>query len=163
VFSDERNLLLFRYPLVFFSHRYDEVGDVVEVGDTLIIRMIGNNQWDFAAKFAALVAVEQVLQAIVIRRDEYGDAGAFGGVGETPVHLEVAGDWSKSLGKLRKVKIKICWIELDPGKKKIGCLVSMLIGEEDVAIVAEDEFGNRGDDAFAVGAGDEKNGGVVHR
>ena len=39
----------------------------------------------------------------------------------------------------------------------------MLIGEEDVAVVAENEFRNRGDDAFAVGAGDEKDGGVVHK
>src|ERR1700688_589952 len=72
VLADERNLLLFRFPLVFFSDRYDEVRDAVEVGDTLVIGMIGNDQRDFAAKFATLVAVKKVLQAMVILRDEDG-------------------------------------------------------------------------------------------
>ena len=163
VLADERNLLLFRFPLVFFSDRYDEVGDAVEVGDTLVIGMIGNDQRDFAAKFATLVAVKKVLQAMVILRDEDGDAGAFGGVSEPPFHLEVAGDGSKAFGKVGKVKIKICRIELNPRQKEIGFLVSMLIGEQDVAVVAEDEFGNRGDDPFAVGAGDQEDGGVMHK
>jgi hypothetical protein len=163
VLADERDLFLFRFPLVFFRDRYDEVGDAVEVGDTLVIGMVGNDQRDFAAQFAALVAVEKVLQAVVKLRDEDGDAGAVGGVGESLGHLEVVGDGSKALGKLGKVKIKICRIELDARKKEIGFLVSMLIGEEDVAVVAKDEFGDRGNDAFAVGAGDEKDGGVVHR
>jgi hypothetical protein len=38
----------------------------------------------------------------------------------------------------------------------------MLIGEQDVAIVAKDEIGDRGDDALAVGARNEKDGGVMH-
>jgi hypothetical protein len=38
----------------------------------------------------------------------------------------------------------------------------MLIGEQDVAVVAKDEFGDGGNDSFAVGTGDEKDGGVLH-
>src|SRR5258708_23493692 len=64
---------------------------------------------------------------------------------------------------MRKVKIKMCGVELDRREKEIGFLVCMLIGEEDVAVVAEDEFGNRRDDAFAVRAGDEKDVRVVHK
>src|SRR5437899_13106568 len=99
---------------------------------------------------------------MVILRNEDRDAGAFGGVGEPPVHLELAGDWSKSLGKLGKVKIKICRIELHARQKKIGFLISMLIGEQDVAVVAKDEFSDRCDHPFAVGAGDEADGGAGH-
>jgi hypothetical protein len=162
VFADECDLLLFRSPLIFFRDRYDEVRDAVEVGDALVIGVVGNDQRDFAAKFATLVAVEQILQAMVILRNEDRDAGAVGGVCEPPVYLEVAGDESKSIGKLGKVKIEICRVELYPGQKEIGFLLSMLIGEQDVAVVAKDKFSNRGNDAFAVGAGDEKDGGVVH-
>jgi len=39
----------------------------------------------------------------------------------------------------------------------------MLVIEKNVAAVAEDELGDGGNHAFAVGAGNEKNGGVVHR
>ena len=96
-------------------------------------------------------------------RDEDGDARAVGGAGEPPVHLEVAGDGSEALGKLGKIKIKIGRVELDPRKEEIGCLVSVLIVEENVAAVTKDEFGNRSDHALAVGAGDEKDGGHGHR
>ena len=65
--------------------------------------------------------------------------------------------------KLGQVKIKICRIELNSRKKEIGFLVSMLIGEQDVAAVAKDEFGDRRDNPFAVGTGDEEDGGVVHK
>ena len=56
-------------------------------------------------------------------------------MGESPVHLEVAGDGSKALGKLGKVKIKICRIELDPQEEEIRFLVPVLIGKKDVAVV----------------------------
>src|SRR5258708_11385728 len=39
----------------------------------------------------------------------------------------------------------------------------MLIGEEDVAVVAEDEVGNRRNHAVAVRARDKKDGRVVHK
>jgi hypothetical protein len=100
---------------------------------------------------------------MVILRNEDGDARAVGSVGEPPVHLEVAGDGSEALGKLSEVKIEIRGIELDPSQKEVGFLVSMLIGEQDVSVVAKDEVGNRSDDSFAVGAGDEKDGGVEHK
>jgi len=55
VFADQRELLLFRFGLVLFRDRYDEVGDAIEVRDPLIVRMVGNNQRNFAMQFAALV------------------------------------------------------------------------------------------------------------
>ena len=82
-------------------------------------------------------------------------------MGDAPVHLEVAGYGSKVFGELGEVKIKVGRVELHSCKKD-GFLVSMLIVEEDVAVVAEDEIGDGGNDSFAVGAGDEKDGGVGH-
>ena len=71
---------------------------------------------------------------MVILRDEDGHARPIGRVGEAPVHLEVAGDGSKVFGKLSQVKIKVRRVELDPRQKEVGCLISMLIGEKDVAV-----------------------------
>jgi hypothetical protein len=160
--ADKCDLLQFRLPFAFFCDRDDEVGNAVEVCDTLVVRMVGNDQRNFAAEFAALVAVEKILQAVVILRNEDGNAGATGGMGEPPVHLEVVRDGSKVLGKLGKIKIKVGRVELHSCKKEIGFGISMLIVEQDVAVVAKDEIGNGGNDSFAVGAGDEKDGGVVH-
>ncbi len=83
-------------------------------------------------------------------------------MGEPPVHLEVAGDGSKALGKLGQVKSEICRVELDPQEEEIRFLVPVLIGTKDVAVVAIDEVGHRGHNPFAVGAGDEKDSGGVH-
>ena len=38
----------------------------------------------------------------------------------------------------------------------------MLIGVENVSVVAVNEIGNRSDDALLVGAGNEENGGGLH-
>ena len=107
VLADERELFLFGFALVLLRDGHDEIGNVVEVGDPLVVGMIGNDQWNLAAQFAALVAVEKILQAMVVLGDEDGDAGAVGGVGEPPVHLEFAGDGSEALGELREIEIEI--------------------------------------------------------
>jgi hypothetical protein len=74
-------------------------------------------------------------------------------MGEPPIHLEFAGNRLEALGELRQVKIKIGRIELDTRQKKIRFLISMLIGEKDVSVVAKNEFGNRSDHTFAIGTG----------
>jgi len=163
VFADESDLFLFRFLLVFFCNRHDKVGDAIEVGNALIVRMVRNDQRNFTAQFTALVAIEQVLEAMVVLGDEDSDAGPVGGVGKPPVHLEVAGEESKLFGKAAEVEIEVRRVELNPREEKIGRLVAVLVIEQDVAIVAEDEFGNRSHDTFAVGTGDEKDGGVLHK
>ena len=52
---------------------------------------------------------------------------------------------SKAVGNLGQVKIEFRGIEFDARQKEIGCLVSMFIIEQDVASMAKDEVGNRGD------------------
>src|SRR5580698_11432772 len=151
MFADECDLRLFGLTLVFFCDWHNEVRDMVEVGYALVIGVIRNNQRNLAMQFATLVPVKQILQAMVILRNENSDPRAVGGAGESPIHLEVAGDGSKSFGKLGQVKIKIHGIELYSRKKKIGCLVSMLIGEQDVAVVTKNKFGDRSNHSLAVG------------
>jgi hypothetical protein len=156
-------LFLFGFALVVFRDWHDEVGDVVEVGNALVVRMIGDDQGNLASEFAALVAVEQVLEAVVVLGDEDREPRAVAGVGETPVHLKFGGDGGETLGKFREVKIEFRGIELDAGEKKIRCFVSVLVGEQDVAVVLKNEIGNGRDHALAVGTGDEEDGGVVHK
>src|ERR1700692_143411 len=106
--------------------------------------------------------IEKVLQAVVVLRNEDRKARPVSRMCEPPVHLESASNGPKVLGKLGQVKVEIGGIELDASQKKIGFLVSVLIGEKNVAAVAEDEFRNRSDNTFAIWTGDKKNGGIMH-
>ena len=63
---------------------------------------------------------------------------------------------------LREVDVEIFGIELDAHQEEAGLFVGVLVGVQDVAAVAVDEVGDGGDFAFAVGAGDEEDGGGFH-
>jgi len=84
-------------------------------------------------------------------------------MGQAPVHLKFFGDGRKALGKFGQSKIELGGIELDSGQKKIGLFVSVLVGEQNVAVVTKDKVSDARDDAFTVGTGNEKDSGVMHR
>ena len=163
VFPKQRNLLLLRLVLVFLRYRDHEIRHAVEVGDSLVVWMVGNNKRDFAAQFAALVAVKQVLEAVIVFRNKNADARAMGRMCEPPVHFEVACNGGETFRELTEIAIEIGRVEFNTGEEKIRLLVAMFIGEEDVAVVPENEFGNGSDDSFSVGTGDEQNCVLVHR
>jgi len=70
VLADQDELLLFRFTLAVFCDWHDRVGNAVEVGDALVVRMIGNDERNIASQFAVLVTVEQILKAVVVLRDK---------------------------------------------------------------------------------------------
>ncbi len=150
----QTDLLLFRFTLVLLGYGDDEVGDAVEVSDSLVIGMVGDDERNLAAQFAAVVTVEQILQAVIVPGNEDGDARTLGSVGDSPVHFEVPGYRSEAAGKLGEIEGEVCRVEFDACQKEIRFFVSVLIGEEDVAVVPKNEIGNGSDDAFPVRAGD---------
>jgi hypothetical protein len=109
------------------------------------------------------MTVEKILQAMIVFRNKYSDALTVGRVGEAPLHLKIAGDEREVFSKLRQVEVEIFRIKLDACKEEIGGFVSVLIGEKNVAVVLEDKICDGGDNAFAVRARDEKDGGLLHR
>src|SRR6202161_2731441 len=161
--AHQSDLFLLRLTLVFFADRYDEIRHSVEVGDPLVVGVFENYQRNIAMQFATLLTVEQVLQAMVVLRDENGDARPVCGAGNAPVHLELTREGRKTLGKFRKIKIEISHVELNPRQKQVRRFVSVLVVAQDVAVVFENKIGNRCDYAFAVGTRDEKDGGIMHR
>src|SRR5262252_6937662 len=54
--------LAFSRLLVIFRHRNDDVGNLVKIGDGLIVRMIRDDQRNFAGELTALMAIEQIYQ-----------------------------------------------------------------------------------------------------
>ncbi len=68
----------------------------------------------------------------------------------------------KRCGEFGQIEIELRRIELDSRQEEIRLFVSVLVGEQDVAVVAKDEVGDSRDHTFAVGTGDEEDGGVMH-
>ena len=64
--------------------------------------------------------------------------------------------------RLRKIDVEVFGIELHAHQEEAGLLVGVLIGVQNVAVVPVDEVGDGGDFAFAVRAGDQQDGGVLH-
>src|ERR1022692_3226124 len=89
------------------------------------------------------------------------------GLRQTPVPLKLFGDGREMFGEVGEVfigeiDVEVFGIELDAHQEKAGFFVGVFIGVQDVAVVTVDEVGDGGDFAFAVGAGDEEDGGGFH-
>ena len=63
---------------------------------------------------------------------------------------------------ISEIDVEVFGIELNTHQEESGFFVGVLVGVQDVAAVSVDEVGDGGDFAFAVGAGDEEDGGVLH-
>ena len=61
---------------LIFCDRYDGVRDFVKVGEGLVIWVVGDNERDFAGEFAALMAVEEIDEAVIVFRDQDDHARA---------------------------------------------------------------------------------------
>src|SRR3954447_244080 len=56
--------------LVLFAHRHDLVRNLVEIRNGLSVGMVGDDQWDLAREFAALLAIQKIDEAVIILRNE---------------------------------------------------------------------------------------------
>src|SRR5579864_3152583 len=65
-------------------------------------------------------------------------------------------------GELAEWKIETIRIELDAHQEPEGLGVGVLVGVQDVATMAKDEFRDGGDQTFLVGTADEENGAGSH-
>jgi len=167
VLLDQRVDLLLGLLLVFFGDRDNGVRNFVEISNGLIVGMVGNDERDFAGEFAALMAIEQIDEAVVVFRNQDDHAGTMRGLRETPLHLKFLGDGRELLAEVSKsligeIDVEVFGIELDAHQEESGFLVGVFVGVQDVAAVAVDEVGNSGDFAFAVRTGDEEDGGIFH-
>src|SRR5215467_7887246 len=112
---------------------------MVKVRCALVIRMIGDDQRDLTSEFATLVAIKEVLKAVIVPGDEDGEASAIGRLGQSPIHFELPSDWGKMAAEFRRVKVDFGRVELDTKKKQVRAFVSVLIGGKDVAVMTKDK------------------------
>ena len=116
------------------------------------------------AQFAALMPVEQVDQAVVVLRDEERDAVRQRSDRSSRQRIcEALGDRGELARELVEVEVEVGEVPLDAHEEQAALGVLVLVGVQDVGVVAVEELADGGDDPLAVGAVDEQDGGVLHR
>jgi len=92
--------------LVVFRHGYDHIGNVIKVGNCLIVGMIGGDLRDQTGKFAALMTIKQIDQAVVVVRN-----GA--PTDPPPLHAERIRHRRKMFTEVSEIDVEIFRTELD--------------------------------------------------
>ena len=137
-------------------------GDAVEAGQLFRVAMVGDDERDFALELAGAPALEQVGHAMQVLRAEERDAGLVSGC-ELPAHAELYRKGRE--GRLEGFKIKsVEAVErpLDAHEEEALFVVLVLVCVENIGAALIEQAGDTGNQAFAIRAVDEKNGGSGH-
>ena len=124
--------------------------------------MVADDERDVARQLAALVAIEQIDQAMVVLRDEQRDAVRQRGQLQPPAHRESLGQRGELARELRGIEGEVRQVPFDAHEEQLALRVLVLVGVEDVGVVPVQELADGGDDAFAVRAIDQQDGSVLH-
>jgi len=134
--------------------------DAVELGEGAGVFVVADYEGEVAAELAGAMAVEQIDQAVRVLRDEEGDILHVVGELDAPVHAELSGDGGKGGAEGGLVEAGRVGGELDAHEEEGELDILMLVGVEDVDVVGLDqEVDDSDDDALAVRAVDEQDGG----
>ena len=144
--------------LVVGGDRHVVEGDAVPLDETPEGVVVGDHAGDLDVELLRLPAGEQVVEAVLLLRDEDHDALLDRRVGDLPVHLEFFGDGGEALAELGEHEGQRVGADLDAHEVAVGLAgVVVAFGVEgrfeDPALVFGDEAGNLGDDPGAVRAG----------
>src|ERR1039458_6737754 len=107
--------------------------DAVETRQRLAIRVIADDQGNYAGEFSSLVAVQKIRQTVQILRHENRHPRRLRPQVEAPAHLQCGGQVLKLLAKRKQVERR--QIPFPPHKEELGLGVLMLIGARDVGAV----------------------------
>ena len=103
-------------------------GDAVELGERLRVGVVADDQRNLAMKFAVLVAVQQVEQAVLLAGNEDGHGGGRAGVLQTPAHPKFRGDGAELSLEPGRLQAETVERPLDPHEEKLQLVVLVLIG-----------------------------------
>ena len=133
----------------------------VESRQSLGIGVVGDHQRNVAVQLARLVPVEQVGEAVVVLRNQNAHARTPLAFGQPPAHLKARGNRGELIGQLVQAHVHPGGIELHPHQEQAGLGVAMLVGVQNVSIVAEDEIGDHRHQTLAVRATDQQHCGTA--
>jgi hypothetical protein len=101
-------------------------------GDRFEIRVVANDEWDVGRELSGPLPQEQIVQAVVILRDEDRHSRSPLAVRESPAHSETVGDFPNGRLEAGPVGMQLREVELDALEKLAGNWVRVLVSVEDV-------------------------------
>ena len=142
--------------LVGVDDRQMPVLDTERSGEVGMVGMVADHHRDRDGEVAAALAMEQIVEAVRLPRDEHGDTGSFVGEAQRPAHLELLEHGRGDGGDLVTSEAEAVELELDALEEGAVGVIGVLLEVDDVAALRSDERCERGDDAAAIRAGDEQ-------
>ena len=150
------------FALDVLVHRQVLERDPVGLGQPARILVVAEDDRQFAVQLAALVAVEQIGQAMIEFRYEYGQTRLAARFGEPPDHPEAVRDGSESRGEVGQIEAEVRQFPFHPHQEQFQLGILMLVGMQDIGVVRQQKIGDGGDQPSLVGAGNQQDGGMTH-
>ena len=123
--------------------------------------MVADDQRDLAVELARAMSQQQVVEAVVVLRDEQRQALVLRAIGDAPVELEALRGFGDGPLQADPVGVELAQVDADPLEELPLGLVGVLVRVEDVGPVAVEQLGQPRHDAAAIGAADEQRGRVL--
>src|SRR6185437_15540561 len=146
--------------LLLFHYRNSLERYPVEIRNGFVVGMIRNDERNFAGEFATAVSIEKIGEAMIVFGNQDGHSGSTRGLGQPPCHVEAFRDRVEVAGKISQVDVEIRGIEFHPHQKQIRTFIGVLVGMQDVPVVAIDEVGDSRHNTFLIGTAEQKDGGA---
>ena len=160
VLREQFQLTPLRFRLPVFRNRDVMERNAEEPGQRRGVLMVADDQRHFTTQLASAMAMEQVRQAMLVAGDEDRRPQPPRGVFHPPAHVEPPRDGLELLPQRLGRQVELLERPLHAHEEQPQILILVLIGVQDVRAVRIQKVGNCGDQALAVGAIDQENGGV---
>ncbi len=139
VFAEQLDLPPFSFRLVLPCHRNDVIRNTVKVRVTLRVRMVADNQRNFAGEFADPLSIEQINETVIIFRNKYGYSRTVGRRGDAPLNGKFLGNRRKPFREVFQIELEASEVPFDAGKIESFFSRLVLLEMKDVATMPVDE------------------------
>jgi hypothetical protein len=136
--------------------------DLELLGYGLEVGVVADDQSELGGQLTGPLPQQQVEQAMVVLRNEDRGPRVVESIRDAPVHREAIRDLRNRRLQASAIGVQLRHVELDALEELARYRIGVLIRVEDVGAVPIQDLGQRGDQAFAIGAADEQGGGLFH-
>ena len=110
--------------------------NAVKIGQIAPNLVIADYQGNITGEFLIFMPVQEISQAVIVLRNEQRNAEWHFRINSAPGHLEAGGNWGKARLEFSHAQIEFGQVPFDTHQKKIGFTILMLIGVDNIGIVA---------------------------
>jgi hypothetical protein len=110
---------LLRRTLPIFFNRHSLVRNAIEVGGWLVVGVIRNDDGNVARQFSALMAIQEVHQAMVVLGDQDCHLLPWRRLRQMPPHVEALGYGIEVAGKISEWNIEIGGIKFHAHQEQV--------------------------------------------